>query len=442
MSDPLASLAPWILDWSIKASVLFAIAVSANAILRQGWTELTLALHRAVMAILLAGPFAMLGTSRLMPVQTPGAEAAGFAGLPFDRHVDIMSFAMPTNLWVSPALLGAAVVVWLCGVSLSFCAYARSVRSLRAAYFASTRIPGRLIPVVAAMQRRCDTHATIAATDMFETPCAFGIVQPTVLIPKPLLEAPAWHIEAVLTHELLHIKNRDPLWLLIGELVFAFHWFNPLAWVCVSRHRQLIEQQCDAHAIRAGVPLLEYARAIAATSRQILGRRDASAAMAAEGVVVRLRNLLEERETRLLSLTWRYVIGVVSVVLVASLSSTRLAAKDRAPILEPQLEASAHLQSILRDTAVRIGTVPAGHARLYAIVPPSVSLRALDAGFICEGMNCVTTVTARPLIKLFAQSTDGSDLRWQGCAPSLDNRSCTVRMADGEHVVQVAKTDR
>ena len=60
-------------------------------------------------------------------------------------------------------------------------------------------------------------------------------------------------MQAVLLHELAHLRRRDPLWQLVAHCGLALHWFNPLAWFAVRRLRIEQERACDDFVLRAGI---------------------------------------------------------------------------------------------------------------------------------------------------------------------------------------------
>jgi TonB family protein len=81
-------------------------------------------------------------------------------------------------------------------------------------------------------------------------PAAFGTMRPVVLVPEGFsaLSEPAQ--EAVLCHELLHVRRRDWLQMLAEELVGAALWFHPAAWWLLARIRLAREQVVDEAAVR------------------------------------------------------------------------------------------------------------------------------------------------------------------------------------------------
>ena len=77
-------------------------------------------------------------------------------------------------------------------------------------------------------------------------PVAFGIFRPTVAVPADFAERfPPAQREAMLAHELGHLAQRDPLWLLVAELVCAFAWWHPAVWWARRQFRAACEAAAD-----------------------------------------------------------------------------------------------------------------------------------------------------------------------------------------------------
>jgi WD40 repeat protein/beta-lactamase regulating signal transducer with metallopeptidase domain/uncharacterized protein YlxW (UPF0749 family) len=76
-------------------------------------------------------------------------------------------------------------------------------------------------------------------------PFLAGILRPTIVVPHSLLESNKGDLEAVLSHELAHLKRRDLAWNAVLWFVQSLLWFHPLAWV--SRHFLGLETEsaCD-----------------------------------------------------------------------------------------------------------------------------------------------------------------------------------------------------
>lgn len=134
---------------------------------------------------------------------------------------------------------------------------------------------------------------------------------------------------AVVLHELVHIKRRDPIWFLIGQLARAMNWFNPLAWYAVQRLRIECEQACDDHVLRMGVDASEYAGHLLELSTSVradIGTGSLALAMASKSNVEnRIFSILDERMNRR-GVTLQRAVGVLVVVSLGVAALATLAA--------------------------------------------------------------------------------------------------------------------
>ncbi|MCU0797260.1 MAG: M56 family metallopeptidase [Akkermansiaceae bacterium] len=104
-----------------------------------------------------------------------------------------------------------------------------------------------------------ERNAEIILSPWVSGPMAAGIFRPVIFVPSCW---PSWSEETrriVLTHELAHLRRRDPLWLVLGQLACALHWFNPLVWWLARRQRIDAEFACDASVVESGIPAKRYA---------------------------------------------------------------------------------------------------------------------------------------------------------------------------------------
>ena len=78
------------------------------------------------------------------------------------------------------------------------------------------------------------------------TPVAVGILRPSVILPKSLVEQmDPVRLEAVLAHELAHHRRGD-LWIMTLEsLLMVVWWFHPVFWLVRRELRALREDCCD-----------------------------------------------------------------------------------------------------------------------------------------------------------------------------------------------------
>lgn len=91
-------------------------------------------------------------------------------------------------------------------------------------------------------------------------PMSWGIISGNVLLPA---EATSWspsQLQAVLRHEVGHLKRRDPSVQVLVQLVCALHWFNPLVWLAAWRLRTERERACDDLVLESGMKATDYAQ--------------------------------------------------------------------------------------------------------------------------------------------------------------------------------------
>jgi uncharacterized protein (TIGR03435 family) len=152
----------------------------------------------------------------------------------------------PATAWW-PAALAA---IWIAG-SLFFPArWVRRWLALRAVCKQGRRAPLDFpIPVV------------IAPSGI--EPGVFGVFRPVLLIPEGLAAnlAPE-HLEAVLAHELCHVRSHDNLTAAVHVAVGTIFWFHPAVWWIGRRLIEERERACDEAVLGQGSRPETYAQSI------------------------------------------------------------------------------------------------------------------------------------------------------------------------------------
>ena len=94
-------------------------------------------------------------------------------------------------------------------------------------------------------------------------PLAIGIVRSLVILPaSALLALSPDQLEAVLAHELGHVRRADYLWNLVQTMVETLLFFHPAVWWLGRRLRQQRELCCDDVAVQSCADPLVYATAL------------------------------------------------------------------------------------------------------------------------------------------------------------------------------------
>ena len=142
------------------------------------------------------------------------------------------------------------VSLWLCGFAANCLAWWRRWRQVRAAWRAASPLPLNLpIPVLSSSAR--------------VEPGVFGVFQPFLLLPDGLSEhLTPQQFEAIVAHELCHVRRRDNLSSAIHMVVETLFWFHPVVWWIQARLVEERERACDEAVLQMGNDPQDYAEGI------------------------------------------------------------------------------------------------------------------------------------------------------------------------------------
>jgi beta-lactamase regulating signal transducer with metallopeptidase domain len=313
------------------------------------------------------------------------------------RVSQAFSFAAAT---ASVDWMSYAVLAWFCGV------YMFTLRTLggwmllmRLRRQRAEPIGGDLLKTCLALQRRLGISRAVryVCSKIAESPAAFGWMRPVVVLPLSALAGlSAWQVEAIIAHELAHIKRWD---LLVNAFQIATEtllFYHPAVWWVNRVIRNEREHCCDDVAVAACGNARDYARALA----QLEESRSASMwAMAANGGVLtaRIGRLLGiKRAARSMSVPGMLVIGALCVVgvllagtTVAQLRSPVSASPPAALIDSVAVPmAPVHVETPVRMTShirlARIDAAPAADHR--GKEPASQDAQGAQRGSYIEGL--------------------------------------------------------
>lgn len=83
-----------------------------------------------------------------------------------------------------------------------------------------------------------------------KSPLTVGVFKPKILLPKSVLNCDVKELKAVLSHELIHIKNNDIFFKFVAIVILCIHWFNPFVWVMFKLFDRDIELTCDEEVLK------------------------------------------------------------------------------------------------------------------------------------------------------------------------------------------------
>ncbi len=180
------------------------------------------------------------------------------------------------------ALLPWLVCAWLSGVALL-------ATRMVGAWLLVLRLKRSAGPVPAGFEEllarvsgrlRVRRAVVLCRSALVEVPTVVGHLRPIILIPAgALVGLTPQQLEAVLAHELAHVRRYDYAVNLLQTAVETLLFYHPAAWWLSGRVRAEREHACDDAAVEATGDALSYARALAALE-QLRGAQTPPAALA------------------------------------------------------------------------------------------------------------------------------------------------------------------
>jgi bla regulator protein BlaR1 len=182
----------------------------------------------------------------------PGPVTAHSAGSPLASIVRAL-----------PVLL---LTAWLCGcVAAIFFWWRRRQRVTAAMRRASPVQAGRELEILLRLQQSAGMAGQIElklSESMLE-PGILGILRPVLLLPAGIADRLTdAQLQAIIAHELCHVRRRDNLAAAVHMLVEALFWFHPLVWWIGARLVDERERACDEDVLRLGSDPQAYAEGI------------------------------------------------------------------------------------------------------------------------------------------------------------------------------------
>jgi len=251
-----------------------------------------------------------------------------------------------------PAVWIAGVVLFLGRLSLGMAA----VRRMKST--AAETMPREYQALLRRVGQRLGVERVVALTHSaaVQVPTVIGWLHPAVLVPVGFFTglSPV-QIEALLAHELAHIRRHDYLVSIIQSVVEALLFYHPAVWWVSRQVRREREYCCDSLAVAACGDVLAYARALSWLEEQRSGMPEV--ALGANGGVLKLRiqRLLGYREGPAVSLP---VVLTLSALVLAAAGAyfgevAHAQRKAAAALSVPALQSEANVTIVPQQGKVR-----------------------------------------------------------------------------------------
>ncbi|MBV8905389.1 MAG: M56 family metallopeptidase, partial [Acidobacteriia bacterium] len=224
--------------WSLQIAIVVAIAALVSAVLQLRAPRLRLFFWHVVLVASLALP--LVRPWKPQPVVTD----VSVTTILLDTHPDPAKRHLPSfgeaALWV----LVAGIAVRLGWLAVGFWRLGRYRRQSRP--FGSRQ------------------GAALLLSDAIASPVTFGVWRPVVLLPSRFPEFDPIVQNAILCHELLHVRRRDWLYMVAEEIVRAAFWFHPAIWWLLGEIGLAREQEVDRQVVATTRTRDEYVDALLA----------------------------------------------------------------------------------------------------------------------------------------------------------------------------------
>ena len=177
-------------------------------------------------------------------------------------------------------------------------------------------------------QLRMGRKIALRISDEVISPMAMGVWRAAVILPvSALMQLAPAQLEAVLAHELAHIRRWDYLYNLLQTTVECLLFFHPAVWWVSRCTRDLREACCDEVAARSCEDPVIYAEALLQLEEQ--RSRSLQMAVALKGnngsLLIRVRQILGEGMTMERTTTSGVRVAVAGAIVLALLMGSRIA---------------------------------------------------------------------------------------------------------------------
>jgi uncharacterized protein (TIGR03435 family) len=378
--SPWMHVAGWVLVHFVwQGAALAAAAALALRLCRSQSAPVRYAIACGALATMLLG---VVATTALVDAPASGVQNARASLRTTPNEVDVLlpipiheaSSASP--VWSArrvEALLPWIVATWFVGVAFLLArAGARWWRVRRLHQFALTTMCSSWQTVGNRLAGRLGLDRVIRIVEFphVDVPMVIGCLRPIVVLPiAAMSQLNAAQVEAILAHELAHVRRHDYLVNLMQTLAETLLFYHPAVWWLSARIRDERENCCDDIAVAlCGDPVV-YAAALAELEEWRSGELTLVAAATGGSLLNRVRRILRievSEDSRTSS--WTILLVVIAVVSGATLN---LFAQQATPPVgpSPKFEVASVRPNMSGDNKMSSQILPGGRYNAINIPP-------------------------------------------------------------------------
>jgi len=268
-------------------------------------------------------------------------------------------------------LSGLAGAAWVCGFLCVLGLWCVRWRRIGAAMRESVRIrEGREWDALQRIQRAggVRAHIELVLSRSAMEPGVFGILRPVLAWPKGISERlDDAQLEAILAHEVCHVRRRDNLTAAIHMFVEAAFWFHPLVWWLGARLLEERERACDEEVMHLCAHPEAYAEGILKVCEFCVeSPLQCVSGVTGADLKKRVLEIMTQRVAHKLSLGRKLLLLVVGLAVAA------------VPIVLGQVKGAQRLEALALSAAPKPFRVAAG-TLMAEIETPSVGWIASES---------------------------------------------------------------
>jgi uncharacterized protein (TIGR03435 family) len=316
--------------------------------------------------------------------------------------------------WLVLLLIG----IWGCGLLLLLARWGRSWWHLHSALRAASP-----------MMRVGDVP--VLSTPMRLEPGVFGILRPVLVLPEGIRERlSAPQLDAILAHELCHVRRRDNLTAALHTVVESLFWFHPAVWWIRTRLVEERERACDEAVLESNREALAYAEGILNVCKfYVEAPLTCVSGVTGSDLKKRIVRIMAEQAARKLDLARRLMLGFAAILAVtipvvyglvhASEVHAQTAAQKTS--IEDTWQGTLHIPQKDLRTVLKITKTDAGQLK--------ATMYSIDQGG--QGIPATTTTFDGSVLKYSVEIIDGT---YEG-KMSSDGKSITGSWKQGPNPI-------
>jgi len=324
-------------------------------------------------------PFSLLSAagarlSWLAGPQVTPRLASVIGQIPHPLRIPVTPFTVSSSVAVAPVPANAIPIVlaalWICGAAAVGLGRFSRLRQVRRFMKESVALcEGSEYGLLCrALRARGMSPLPLITSSASMEPGVCGIIRSVLVLPTDistrLLDS---ELDAILAHELAHVRRRDNLTAAIHAIAETLFWFHPLVWWIGARMLRERERACDQETLSAGCDPQTYAEGILKVCQfYVTAPADFVAGVTGSNLKVRIEEIMINRRVFPLGFGKRLLLATAAVT---AIGLPVLAGLIRTPVVRAQAPVAV---TAAVESVVRLASIPvAPHAQRGAPLAPS-----------------------------------------------------------------------